>query len=206
MLIIKEDKLEIPKFIEQHYVSEEICDNIIDFFHSKSDWQQPGTTASGENQNKKKSTDFCMTVRAAFNVENTKEYMKHIAEYAGKYSAKYFLDYRYLKFIEPINIQHYKPGEGYFIFHNEREGFSQRASNRALVFMTYLNTIEDEGRGGTDFYFQEYTETAVKGKTLIWPADFSFRHKGNITHNFEKYIITGWISYEPKGEIVGEEK
>ena len=57
--------------------------------------------------------------------------------------------------------------------------------------MTYLNTVSD---GGTDFYYQELTTEAIKGRTVIWPADWTFTHKGQISYKEEKFIITGWYN------------
>ena len=58
--------------------------------------------------------------------------------------------------------------------------------------MTYLNDVKD---GGTEFKFQKITTEAKKGLTLLWPSDFTHTHRGQITHNSEKYIVTGWLSY-----------
>ena len=58
--------------------------------------------------------------------------------------------------------------------------------------MTYLNDVPD---GGTHFKYQDLTTPAEKGLTLIWPTDFSHTHKGQITKQHEKYILTGWLGY-----------
>ena len=59
--------------------------------------------------------------------------------------------------------------------------------------MTYLNTVKDGG--GTEFYYQNKKFKAKEGVTLIWPADWTFTHRGIISKKCEKYIITGWLSY-----------
>ena len=86
---------------------------------------------------------------------------------------------------ERMNIQHYKPGEGFYAWHHER---GEIAMHRELVFMTYLNDVPD---GGTEFLYQDLTTTAKKGKTLIWPANYTHIHRGQISKTQEKYIITG---------------
>ena len=58
--------------------------------------------------------------------------------------------------------------------------------------MTYLNTIEN---AGTEFFHQDLKVDAVKGKTLIWPADWTHTHRGIINNEKEKYIFTGWLSF-----------
>ncbi len=89
---------------------------------------------------------------------------------------------------EPFNIQRYEPGGGYHVWHYER---SPDRTQREFVWMTYLNDVPD---GGTQFYYQNRTEKAIKGKTLIWPAGYTHVHKGQISKKNIKYIITGWIS------------
>jgi hypothetical protein len=82
------------------------------------------------------------------------------------------------------------PGEGFYEWHCERGGYP--ASHRVLVYMTYLNDVEN---GGTEFKFQKIKIDAKKGLTLIWPSDFTHTHRGIISNEEEKYIITGWFSF-----------
>ena len=58
--------------------------------------------------------------------------------------------------------------------------------------MTYLNDVPD---GGTEFLYQQLTIKARKGKTVIWPANYTHPHRGQISHKHEKYIMTGWLGY-----------
>ena len=62
-----------------------------------------------------------------------------------------------------------------------------------MVFMTYLNDVTDGG--GTEFYYQNKITEARKGKTLIWPADWTHTHRGVVSPTQDKYIITGWLNY-----------
>ena len=56
---------------------------------------------------------------------------------------------------EGINLQYYPPGAGYPNLHCERASSTYPFVKRHLVFMTYLNTVTDEG--GTHFHYQNYT-------------------------------------------------
>jgi len=38
-----------------------------------------------------------------------------------------------------------------------------------------------------------------KGLTLIWPADWTFTHRGIPSMSETKYIVTGWYNYIPSG-------
>ena len=59
--------------------------------------------------------------------------------------------------------------------------------------MTYLNDVEDKGE--TEFVLQNLKVKAEKGKTLIWPADWTHTHRGIISPTQEKYIVTGWFNF-----------
>lgn len=91
-----------------------------------------------------------------------------------------------------MNIQKYKPGEGFFNWHCERSVPTAASVDRALVFMTYLNDVPD---GGTKFFHQDIVTPAKKGLTIIWPVDWTYTHAGQISQTSEKYIVTGWIYY-----------
>ena len=63
---------------------------------------------------------------------------------------------------------------------------------RHLVFMTYLNDVPD---GGTEWYYQQRYVPAQRGYTVIWPADWTFHHRGRVSNTEEKMIITGWFNF-----------
>jgi hypothetical protein len=96
-----------------------------------------------------------------------------------------------LGFLEPPQIQHYKPGGGFHGAHFETSGMD--IAHRVLAFQTYLNDIEEGG--GTYFLYQEHTVAPKKGKTVIWPGGFTHTHRGEVAPREEKYVITGWISF-----------
>tara|TARA_B100000287_G_C20511320_1_gene733143 strand:+ start:403 stop:978 length:576 start_codon:yes stop_codon:yes gene_type:complete len=91
---------------------------------------------------------------------------------------------------EPVKIQYYKPGGGFKKFHSER---NSKGNNRHLVFMTYLNDVTDGGE--TEFRYQNLKIKAEKGKTVIWPVDWTYTHRGIVSSTQEKYIVTGWYSF-----------
>jgi hypothetical protein len=59
--------------------------------------------------------------------------------------------------------------------------------------MTYLNDVTDHGE--TEFYYQNLKVTPQKGKTVIWPADWTHTHRGIVSPTQDKYIVTGWFDY-----------
>jgi len=88
-------------------------------------------------------------------------------------------------------IQHYRPGGGFKAEHFERAGVA--TCTRMLVWMTYLNDVTDGG--GTRFVYQDATFEARRGRTLIWPPDFTHTHAGVVSPTQHKYIITGWFNF-----------
>lgn len=100
---------------------------------------------------------------------------------------------------ENFNFQHYEPSGGFKEWHCEvSQNPLKRFGLRHLVWMTYLNTVEDpddEYGGGTEFYHQNVKVKAVKGRTVIWPAGWTHTHRGIVSKTQEKFILTGWYNY-----------
>jgi len=88
-------------------------------------------------------------------------------------------------------IQHYRPGGGFKAEHFERSNAA--TCTRMLVWMTYLNDLTDGG--GTRFVYQDRVVEARRGRTLIWPPDFTHTHVGVVSPTQHKYVITGWFNF-----------
>ena len=97
-----------------------------------------------------------------------------------------------------FNMQKYEPGGGYKQFHSERS--STQFFNRTHAWMIYLNDVDVGGE--TEFYYQQHFERAEMGKLVIWPADFTYLHRGIIAPYETKYILTGWLEYENSTDCV----
>ena len=59
--------------------------------------------------------------------------------------------------------------------------------------MTYLNDVTDGGE--TDFFYQRIKIPPKKGLTVIWPADWTYTHRGIPSKTQDKFIVTGWFNY-----------
>ena len=101
---------------------------------------------------------------------------------------------RYSGFGKPLaiscKIQKTLPGEGYHIWHCEKDPTESR---RVLAWMLYLNDVEEGGE--TEFLHQKLRYLPKKGDFLVWPASFTHLHRGNPPLSGEKYIVTGWYEY-----------
>ena len=93
---------------------------------------------------------------------------------------------------ESPNIQHYPPRGGFLEEHYENAG--PAVAKRVLTFQSFLNDIAEGG--GTHFVYQKFTARPSKGKTVLWPAGYTHVHRGEVAPHEDKYIITGWWSYD----------
>jgi hypothetical protein len=184
-----------PKVLEPSF-----CNEVIDLFE-KSPLKRPGSFRHNEKviekHDIKKSTDISFD--PSFLKDPTwgvhldylvKTIEKNVGDYITKFNSAFekLDDFR---LDTTFNIQRYEPGEAFYGWHCERAGL--QASSRVLVWMIYLNTI-NEG-GGTQFYYQNHIEKPEQGKLLIWPVDWMYLHKGIPSLTKTKYIFTGWYSF-----------
>jgi hypothetical protein len=178
------------EFIKGWYINKKICQNLIYFFEKNTHLHKNGVTNKGVDTTIKKSTDITIYDNSYSEVnEYLKELDKCIKEYINLYPALN-LNVNKWGMIEAINIQKYKPNEGYFKYHCER---SAKEDSRLLVFMTYLNDIKDEGE--TEFLHQKLKIKPEQSLTIIWPSEWTHVHRGIISKTENKYIITGWFSF-----------
>jgi prolyl 4-hydroxylase len=172
-----------------------ISRNIINFFEENLDLQKDGSTGDGKNFNIKKTTDMNIHPK---NLQEKK--FSDIKNYMNELH-KCYLDYQeqwpFLKDkintvdIPTFNIQKYNPGDHFSHIHSERS--SLNSLHRVFAWMTYLNDVNDGG----NTYFSHYN-LKIKpeiGKTLIWPAEWTHAHCGEVLNSGVKYIITGWMHF-----------
>ena len=89
-------------------------------------------------------------------------------------------------------VQKTPAGGGYHVWHDEL-GQSVQHSDRCLAWMMYLNN-DFEG-GETEFLYQKKRVQPEPGTIVIWPAQWTHHHKGNMVLSGNKYIVTGWIHH-----------
>jgi hypothetical protein len=188
-------------FIGAYFLEDpSVCDELIDFFKANPELHRRGsvnTAAGGSNIDDaiKQSTEIVFQPRAIAPpfVRYANALQECVKEYIADY--EYCNSYAAWSILEGTNLQHYPPGGGYKVWHTERNNAQPFVSWRHLVFMTYLNTLDDGGE--TEFFYQDLRVKPEKGLTLIWPADWTHTHRGVPSPTQEKYIITGWFDYVP---------
>jgi hypothetical protein len=174
-----------------------LCDELITFFENHEELKTRGQTAGGLNLESKNSIDMSIRPR-----ELERDDHKPLRDYLDALFAchrDYLEQWPFLKSVMPrveissFNIQRYDPGGHFQKVHSERTTVG--TSHRVLAWMTYLNDVEDGG--ATHFVHQDMEIQPQKGRTLIWPAEWTHAHAGKILNAGRKYIITGWMHFPP---------
>lgn len=110
-----------------------------------------------------------------------------------KYAHKYFTVKQLTASSKEVKIQKTPPRGGYHHWHCEQ--CNTHTSGRVLGWMVYLNDIPD-GEGETEFIWQKLRIKPEAGKFVIWPAYFTHTHRGNPVYSCNKYIATGWYTFD----------
>jgi hypothetical protein len=195
------DVNQLDNFIGGWYLDDtSVCDKIMDYhklMETIDGATERGIVSTAENQYTylplvKDSVDCVLNK----NTEVLGEYGNALQKVLNLYMEKYPRCNMYDPFNirSNINIQKYHPGGGYHAWHTERNTCKvDHIASRHLVFMTYLNDVTDQGE--TEFWHQKVKIKPEKGLTLIWPADWTFTHRGIASPTEIKYIVTGWFNY-----------
>tara|TARA_R100001132_G_C3270649_1_gene92806 strand:- start:1607 stop:2170 length:564 start_codon:yes stop_codon:yes gene_type:complete len=186
----------MPQFIHEQFIKDlSIADEYIEHFLNSQDKHVRGQVANKNgaypDYTVKKSTELSVKE------EHESDLSKILCDELQIILEGYIKIYPKIKDLSrfnmvPFNVQYYKPGEGFLTWHSERTSGSEPATSRVLVWMMYCHTIEEGG--GTEFMHQDYTCKSEKGKVVMWPADWTFTHRGEPCDK-EKMILTGWYNF-----------
>ena len=165
-------------FIEEYELPISVCDNLLNYYKKNTEYKFDRIDIKKTTEVHFFNDSNDQTIKDFFN-----ELVKHIIKYVDKYKFK-----DTIRTFKTNKIQHYRSKTGFVELHYER---NKKYATRELVYMAYLNTVNDGG--GTEFPFQNKIFSAKKGKLLVWPAGFTHPHKGIISSTEEKYIVTGWF-------------
>ena len=184
-----------PNFIGSWILKDtDMCDEIIEFFEANPSDQGAGTTGGGVDESQKKTTDIPIKPKQLEQEKYKifKTYMNNVVNCFNDYKEQWpFLNTIKGMEIGTFNLQKYSPGGHFSAVHTERG--SSSTMHRVLAFMTYLNDVEEGGE--TSFHYYDINVQPKKGKTIIWPAEWTHAHSGGIVKQGCKYIVTGWIQF-----------
>lgn len=184
------------------------CARFIEAFEKDVDHQQEGVISkdglkSTVDKKFKSSTDISINptfMQSPIWKPLLKELLPILLDGLDDYKTQYYVG---VGLLDPMwvstffNIQRYKPGEGYNVYHCERASLLH--PERQLVWMIYLNDVID--KGWTEFFYQQHFETPKVGKMVIWPSDFTHTHRGVASDSEVKYILTGWFEYQTDEQL-----
>ena len=191
---IKKASIGAPDFIGTYMIDDSICDDLIDYFKKNERVAEPGKSYGSDKQegiNKDVKESFDLRIVPDERHFPIWDYNQSLQLCLESYCETYpeVNNLKHFALCENYNLQKYPVGGGFKKWHFENSGWEQ--TDRVLVWMTYLNDVED---GGTEFKYQNFTSPAKKGLTLIWPTYWNFIHRGIVSNTNEKFIITGWYS------------
>ena len=184
-----------PTFIGSWAIENSLCDEIISYYEKNKTKQIQGVTTKGIDMSVKNRRDICIPPKD-INLpgnEMLKAYFQSLFECYKDYNFQWpFLSSMVSKLdIGGFNIAKYLPGQHFQKVHSERTSIN--TLQRLFAFMTYLNDVEDGG--STYFTHYDLDIKPKKGLTLIWPAEWTHAHRGNVLKSGSKYIITGWLNF-----------
>ncbi len=190
------NNIEKNNFIGIYSINDdELMESIVNFFDQNTNLHKNGTTGdSVVNKDRKDNKEIKITPKDLED-DNYKIFLKYINYLKNCYS-KYKETYPFIEVLGNLNmgafqIQKYEINGHCNAWHTERDQI--KTSERVFAWMTYLNDVPKDGE--TEFFHYGLKIKPEKGKTIIWPAEWTHAHRGNPTTEREKYILTGWLSF-----------
>jgi hypothetical protein len=202
-------------YINPNSISKELCKTIINMFDVDNN-KYEGVTYGGLNKNIKDTQDLVIPNtpnKTGFDkwskiqkflekelAKNTKEYVKFLDDLVVKNHEKENTTSEYNSFgnvllNESFMVQKYTKQKGRYIYHNDFRSDWIEKKYRVITYLWYLNTVEE---GGETEFWGTHTIKPETGKLLLFPASWTFPHRGKMPISHDKYIITGWLYVNEK--------
>lgn len=183
-------------YIDKNVLTKETCQTIIQMFENSSESEMhQGRTLNGIDKSVKKTYEVNIKGDKWQEIDNiiSNVLTECIIKYAEKIKIttnnKYILDALKNNVTDTgYQIQKYIKGDGYYKWHND-SAISTKEIFRIVTFLFYLNDVEEGG----ETYFYNGKVKPEAGKLLLFPATWTYNHKGNMPISNDKYIVTGWF-------------
>ncbi len=172
-----------------------LCDELIAYFEANSGKQVTGSTSGGTSLHAKDRIDISIAPYEV-NLPGNEIFKTYIDSLFACYK-DYLIQWPFLEEmgknleIGAFNFGRYGKGQHFQQMHSERT--SLNTLHRVFAWMTYLNDV-DEG-GETYFTHYDLSIKPKKGLTIIWPAEWTHAHRGNVLLGESKYMLTGWMNF-----------
>ena len=168
-----------------------LMDDIVNFFEKNPQMQAKGRVYGKIKDEHKNSID--MSILPSYLSDDNFQIFTKYSEILNLMYNNYKKDYHLLPkikvYVGNLNIQKYGPGGHFKNVHSERTGSD--CMHRMFAWMTYLNDVDDGGK--TFFPHFDINFKPKKGRTLIWPSDWTHAHYAEEVNSGNKYIINGWF-------------
>jgi hypothetical protein len=187
--------LEIPFILETpNTLSPDFCSSVIDKFEKDPrKYQGAVGSESQRREDVKKSTDLLLSPLEEWKEEDT-VFNQSLNENLHPYLEKVLIPCNWNAWgceDTGYQIQRTLPGE-FYTWHPDQPMLLQEGRfNRLVTFIWYLNTLEPEDEGYTEFWDGTRIQPEV-GKLLLFPATWTYIHRGYPPRK-TKYICTGWL-------------
>ena len=179
--------------IYHNVLSEEFCINCIEKFKNDDNKYQ-GITGGGVDLYTKKSTDLVISGSQKWKREDKifcDSLTRYLIQYCERHKSLNLQNYCPKWEDAGYQIQETKPGEFYtwhddFIPGNLDSGWSPRY----FTVIWYLNDVYEDG------YTEFIDGTKIQpetGKMIIFPATWTYNHRGYPHKSETKYICTTWV-------------
>lgn len=184
-----------PSFISvyDNLCPDELCDRVIarhKELEESGSWapygHSDGASTYGTDQRMDSSFFFHITdipLTSEINAVLTQGIEKYFDEYPG------LRMFPVEMYSSHVKVQKTPPRGGFHRWHCEAG--SGESNNRKIVWMIYLNDVED-GEGTTEFLEQGVILKPKKGSVVFFPSSWTHMHRGNPVYSGDKYIATGW--------------
>lgn len=193
-------------------IPKDVCETIIDYYEGE-ECRYKGITSDGLNEQVKNTMDFvipndCFIQKNKWSnicdiltyqlQENIKEYMTSLKTHENFLADEY--KFIYAKYLTEDNyqIQKYTKGEGKYVYHEDSSIDWERRRYRVITFLWYLNDVYE---GGETELLGDILVKPETGKLLLFPASWTFPHRGKMPISNDKYIITGWFYINKDEEL-----
>ena len=168
-------------------LTEEFCELCIELFE-KDGRKEQGRTSRGVVPDAKDSSDLLITGKSGWDAIDT---LLHSALSGPAQEMFEMLDDYTQAVITPrdtgYQIQRTNPNGGY-VWHNDSFVY-QDNYERLFTYLWHLNTVTEGGE--TEFFDQKIQPVA--GRLILFPATWTFLHRGLPPREGSKYICTGWM-------------
>jgi hypothetical protein len=171
-------------------IEPELCDEIIRIFETNPEKQYDGMIGGSGRVDKKKK--ICKELTMTYEISRSvieklqSSLKKHYVEYIETIPSLHNLNL----VDESWRIKKYNQGEGFFNWHVDN---MPSHKGRLLSAIFYLNDVAEGGQTLFDLDQKIKDVKPVKGKLLIFPSLFCYKHKGSVPFSNDKYVITSFL-------------